>query len=191
MRSKQTPAAINTTRSLQANAAHSQGVSVCLQDVAKITGIEPNPAMFQHVRKRMQDLNIPEEKVDLVAGYLEHLPFDDGSFDAVVCTLVLCSVKSQEQALQEMVRVLKPGGAFLFVEHVAADTAGAKANMQSCFNPLNSCLGDGCQLIRDTGAKIAACGLQDVTLNRMHLKDWMLYLHPMIWGTGRKERAPT
>jgi ubiquinone/menaquinone biosynthesis C-methylase UbiE len=52
----------------------------------------------------------------------EALPFADGSFDSVVCTLVLCTVSSPNRALGEIGRVLRPDGRLLFIEHVRADS---------------------------------------------------------------------
>jgi ubiquinone/menaquinone biosynthesis C-methylase UbiE len=59
--------------------------------------------------------------VDLSEAAAEHLPFDDASFDTVVCTLSLCSVVDDRAAIGEMRRVLRPGGQLLLLDHVAAD----------------------------------------------------------------------
>lgn len=57
----------------------------------------------------------------IVPGFAEDMPFDDGEFDAVVCEKVFCQVKDTAKSLSEISRVLKPGGHFVFVEHVAGD----------------------------------------------------------------------
>ena len=62
--------------------------------------------------------------VDVVAGTADDLPAADGSFDAVVVSLVLCSVADVPAALAEMRRVLKPGGELRVFEHVRASTPG-------------------------------------------------------------------
>ena len=55
------------------------------------------------------------------AAPAEDLPFDDATFDTVVCTLVLCGVEDQPRAVREIRRVLKPNGRLLIVEHVRSD----------------------------------------------------------------------
>ena len=157
-----------------------------MQDAIKITGLEPNPAMFPHAHKQAADLHLPEDSLDLVMGYLEKLPFADDTFDVVVCSLVLCSVEYQEAALQEVIRVLKPGGVFLFEEHVAAGAPGLKARLQRFFDPMQRFFGDGCHLTRHTGAAIEAAGFAKVDKHHLQLKGWLLYLLPIIWGTAVK-----
>ena len=58
--------------------------------------------------------------MELSEADAEHLPFDDTSFDTVVCTLSLCSVGDDGTAIIEMHRVLRPGGQLLLLDHVAA-----------------------------------------------------------------------
>lgn len=73
--------------------------------------------MLAAAAKRAADLGL---SVDLREAQAERLPFDDASFDTVVCTLSLCSVADDEAAIGEMYRVLRPGGQLLLLDHVAA-----------------------------------------------------------------------
>src|SRR5262249_58179738 len=82
-----------------------------------ITGIELSPAMLAIARRRATDLG---RDVDLREGDAEHLPFDDGSFDTVVCALSLCTIPSPEAAVAEMRRVLAPGGRLLLLDHIGS-----------------------------------------------------------------------
>jgi ubiquinone/menaquinone biosynthesis C-methylase UbiE len=82
-----------------------------------ITGIELSPAMLAVARQRASDLGRP---ADLREGDAEHLPFDDASFDTVVCALSLCSIPNPAAAIAEMGRVLVPGGTLLLVDHIAS-----------------------------------------------------------------------
>jgi ubiquinone/menaquinone biosynthesis C-methylase UbiE len=84
-------------------------------DVARLVGIDLSPAMLEIARQRARDLSLP---IDLREGSAESLPFQDGSFETVVCTLTLCSVIDACRALSEMARVLQPGGTLVLVEHV-------------------------------------------------------------------------
>jgi ubiquinone/menaquinone biosynthesis C-methylase UbiE len=85
----------------------------------------------------------------------ESLPYDDGSFDTVVASLVLCSVDDQDRALAEIRRVLKPGGRYLFMEHVRSDDP-ALARRQDRYEGLWKAVCFGCHPNRDTLPRIQA-----------------------------------
>lgn len=100
--------------------------------------------------------------LELLAGDAHALPLPDASADAVVCTLVLCSVADPAAALAEVRRVLRPGGAFLFVEHVAADDGTRLRRLQRGLRAPWGWAGDGCRPDRDTLAAIRAAGFARV-----------------------------
>ena len=83
-----------------------------------ITAIELSPAMLAIARQRAADL---AREVSLGEGDAEQLPFDDASFDTVVCALALCTIPSPAAALGEMRRVLRPGGRLLLLDHIGSD----------------------------------------------------------------------
>lgn len=83
----------------------------------RLTGVEFSPAMLALARRRAADLGLP---VDLRAGDAQALEFPDASFDTVVATLSLCAIADDRRAVTEMVRVLRPGGLLLLLDHVAA-----------------------------------------------------------------------
>jgi ubiquinone/menaquinone biosynthesis C-methylase UbiE len=85
--------------------------------------------------------------VEFLEASAETLPLDDGSVDTVVTTWTLCTIPDTPRALAEMRRVLKPGGALLFVEHGRAPEPGI-AWWQDRFDPLWSCIAGGCHLNR-------------------------------------------
>jgi ubiquinone/menaquinone biosynthesis C-methylase UbiE len=82
-----------------------------------ITGIELSPAMLAIARQRATDLGVD---ADLRKGDAEHLPFDDASFDTVVCALALCTIPRPAAAIAEMRRALVPGGRLLLLDHVGS-----------------------------------------------------------------------
>jgi len=82
-----------------------------------ITGIELSPGMLAIARQRATDLG---RDVDLREGDAEHLPFDDASFDTVLCALSLCTIPRPATALGEMRRVLVPGGRLLLLDHIGS-----------------------------------------------------------------------
>ena len=108
---------------------------------------EPDPAMLKRLRRHALPPGAETLEADVSA-----LPFEAGSFDVVVGTLVLCSVGSQESAISEIARVLKPGGAFVFLEHVAGH--GARLRWQRRIEPFWCRLAGHCHLTRDTEAAI-------------------------------------
>ncbi|MEV0273529.1 methyltransferase domain-containing protein [Hamadaea sp. NPDC050747] len=82
-----------------------------------VTGIELSPAMLAYARRRAADLGLA---ADLREGDAEHLPFDDASFDTVVCAFSLCTIPRPPAAIAEMRRVLRPGGDLLLVDHIGS-----------------------------------------------------------------------
>jgi ubiquinone/menaquinone biosynthesis C-methylase UbiE len=82
-----------------------------------LAGIELSPAMLAIARQRAADLG---REVDLRDGDAERLPFDDASFDTVLCALSLCTIPSPEAAVGEMRRVLRPGGRLLLLDHIGS-----------------------------------------------------------------------
>lgn len=79
------------------------------------------------------------------------------------CLQVLCSVPNVQSALAEVKRVLKPGGKFLFIEHVLAPEPDRKLRLfQHILNPLQQATADGCHLNRDTLNSIQSAGFANV-----------------------------
>ena len=91
------------------------------EKVASVTGVDPAPELRAIALSAPHD---PRLAVDVRDGTAEALPFEDKSFDTVVCTFTLCSVCTPAAALSEARRVLKPGGRFLFCEHGLAPDPG-------------------------------------------------------------------
>ncbi|MCC6616687.1 MAG: class I SAM-dependent methyltransferase [Anaerolineae bacterium] len=129
-------------------------------------GVEPNVFMHDHLR-RAAETHGHAPDIRSVPG--EHLPVDDASMDVVVASHVLCSVDDQAQVLSEVLRVLKPGGKFAFVEHVAAPEESNLRLIQRLVEPPWRFVGDGCHLSRDTGAVIESAGFSHVAIERFSL----------------------
>lgn len=123
------------------------------------TGIEPNPFFHPHIQKEATRLARP---VRLRMGLAEDLGLRDESVDAVVGTLVLCSVDEVKPVLKEILRVLKPGGRYYFLEHVAAPNGSCLCRLQQILQPVWQRILDGCRPDRETLPLIAGSGFCQV-----------------------------
>jgi SAM-dependent methyltransferase len=151
-----------------------------LQAGVRWIGVEPNPFFHGRLRARGERLGID---VDVRTAAAEALPAADRSVDAVVASLVLCSVRDPEATLREIRRVLRPGGRFVFVEHVAAPAGTGLRFAQRALAPLWGALADGCHPDRDTGHLIEAAGFADVDIRRFALP--VPIMGPHIAGVAR------
>lgn len=137
--------------------------------VEHLFGIDPDEVMLGRAEKRARRLPFP---VELLLVSAEELPFDDGSFDAVVSTLVFCPVSDPPTALSEVRRVLKRGGEFRLLEHVRMEREPV-AWLQERATPLWKRVAGGCHLDRDTLAAVREVGFEVERVER-HLDGLML-----------------
>ena len=151
-------------------------------DLDELVLSEPDPHMSAQLRKK---LRIPARVVEAPA---ERLPFADDSFDTVALTLVLCTVPDQQAALREIDRVLKPGGLFLFLEHVRAEDPGL-ARWQDRLHTPWKWFGDGCHCNRDTLSTIESSPLDLERSERGSMPKAPSIVRPMVRGSARS--APT
>ena len=114
----------------------------------------------------------------------ESLPFADASFDCVVTTLVLCMVRDADAVVREARRVLKPGGEFLFYEHVVSPRPPGQW-WQHKLNPLWKCFTTGCNLDRDLSASIRAAGFNSVQIESFDLSVGLPVTIPNIVGVAK------
>lgn len=125
--------------------------------------------------------------VEAAIASADALPFPDTSFDTVVATLVLCSVPNQATALAEIRRVLKPGGRFLFIEHVRADDPG-RARWQDRLEGFWQVVGDGCHPNRATLAGIERAGFAIEDLEQGEVPKVPPIVRPYILGSASPAR---
>ena len=109
--------------------------------------IEPDPHMRRRAEQKANDLDLD---IEIRPEGAQSLPYADDSFDVVIASLVFCTIPDVDAALDEVARVLKPGGEFRFLEHVHAD--GWLAHVQDAANPVWRRGAAGCHLNRDTAA---------------------------------------
>lgn len=146
-------------------------------------GVEPNPHMHDYLREKAQTLGL---NIELHQGTAERLPVDDNQMDAVVSTLVLCSVPDLAGTLAEIVRVLKPGGQFMFIEHVAASKGTLLRQVQRGIRPVWKMLGDGCHPDRETWKALEAAGFGQVNYEHFSGPVPIPVVKPHIIGVATK-----
>lgn len=137
--------------------------------VERLFGIDPDEVMLGRAEKRARGLPFP---VELLLASAEALPFDDGSFDAVVSTLVFCTIPDPPKALGEVRRVLKRDGEFRLLEHVRMRHKPA-GWLQEKATPLWKRVAGGCHLDRDTLAAVREAGFEVERVGR-HLDGFVL-----------------
>lgn len=115
------------------------------EHIHKLVAIDANPGVHKLAQKRINHSSIT---VDHRVLNGEQLPMSDNTFDSVVSTWTLCSIANIDQALQEIHRVLKPGGRFFFIEHGLSRDRNVQA-WQNRLNPLQNIIADGCNLNRN------------------------------------------
>ena len=126
---------------LVAGAGSGLDVAVLGARVTELVLLEPDPTLAAYLRRQ-------HPGVRLVASPAEHMELEDQIFDTVITSLVLCSVFDVAQVLREIHRVLKPGGQYLFMEHVKHGAPLASA-VQTSLTPLWKRIAGGCRLNRD------------------------------------------
>lgn len=155
--------------------------------VGSLTVLEPEPAMARRLERRVQGSTGRAAGATVVQATAERLPFDDASFDTVVSTLVLCTVKDPVRVLSELRRVLRTDGKLLFIEHVRAQNERL-GRWQDLMLPLNRLVGNGCHCNRRTLDGIRAAGFEVTSLERDQLTHVPRFVRPLIVGSGARDR---
>lgn len=133
--------------------------------VKSVIGLEPSPELLRMARPRAAAAGVP---ITLLDASAEAIPIDSASVNTVVTTWTLCTVPDASVALAEMRRVLKPGGALLFVEHGRAPEPRI-ARWQDRLDPLWSRLAGGCHLNRKIDELITRNGFRMAALTNVRI----------------------
>jgi ubiquinone/menaquinone biosynthesis C-methylase UbiE len=137
--------------------------------VERLVLVEPDRHMRARLAHRLAE-SPWHGRAELLDATAERLPLDDDAADAVVSTLVLCSVPDQAAALAEIRRVLRPGGTLALLEHVLAEHKPRRAAWQHRLTPLWRRVADGCHLDRRTTDALSAAGFDASDLTRESMR---------------------
>lgn len=161
------------------------GINQQFYDPAKVisfAGMDPSAKGLDYAREAAAEKGW---QADIRQGVGEAIPFEDGSFDCVVCTFTLCSVESQAQTVSELYRILKPGGRLLFAEHGKAPDASVR-KWQDRIEPVWKKIAGGCHLARPIGAPIEQGGFTINQLGARYTPKTPRWAGWMEWGEAVK-----
>jgi len=154
------------------------------KNLNSLTLTEPN----QHMRSKLiAKLDAYQDLPTIMHHWkAESIPAPDDSYDAVVSTLMLCSVKNPQQVLSEIFRVLKHGGKFIFIEHVIATNKPKRLKWQKRIEPFWKIISCGCHLTRDTEKYIKEAGFTIQKISHQSMRGVPGIVRPSIWGEAIK-----
>ncbi|UPK74378.1 class I SAM-dependent methyltransferase [Nocardioidaceae bacterium SCSIO 66511] len=154
-----------------------------LSRVDRWIGLEPSRARFRTLGKASQRLGA---RAEVVRGRAERLPLADQSVDAVLATIVLCSVRDQDRALAEIVRVLRPGGTFVFFEHVEPQPRTWSHRAAKVWAPISRVVDHGCDPTRRTWEALERSEFDDLSVRWFELPAGFGLRMPYIGGEAVK-----
>ncbi len=151
-----------------------------------LIALEPNRYMHHRLRQAAGRRGI---RLELRERMAEQTGLDDHSVDAVISSLVLCSVQDPTAVLAEIRRILRPGGSFRFVEHVVARPGTVTRLAQRVFRRPWAWTFEGCSCERDLEAAVRAAGFAHVEVERYRIATPFLPFNTQIAGVARVAEA--
>ena len=152
-----------------------------LADDAHLIAIEPNPYMHPRLRRAARVHGVDLEIRDVVG---ERIDLPDASVDAVISSLVLCTVSDPDAVLDEVRRVLRPGGRFSFAEHVGAEAGTPTRWVQRVLRRPWAWVFEGCSCERDLATVIRSAGFAGVDLQSYRIHSPFVPFNTHIAGTA-------
>lgn len=151
--------------------------------VTEVVAVEPEPYLRARAERAAAAAPMPVRVQPGLAGELE---LDPGSFDAAVCSLVLCSVPDQRAALIDLRRGLRPGGQLRFLEHVRGSGA-MKSSVQRGLDRsgLWPAMAGGCHCSRDTMTVLRETGFEIEEVQTIDLGPSWAFTNPHVIGVAR------
>jgi ubiquinone/menaquinone biosynthesis C-methylase UbiE len=157
--------------------------------VDRVVLTEPDRHMRTILEQKVATRPAPPD-LTAVDAPADALPLDDGEADAVVVTLVLCSVPDPESALEEFLRVLRPGGRLAYIEHVSAFDSPKRATWQRRLEPIWKRVAGNCHLTRRTEQAILDAGFETEEERREDMRASMPLVARTVRGSALAPDAP-
>lgn len=153
--------------------------------VTEVVAVEPERYLRELAVQAARSAPVAVRVIDGVAG---QLPVEPAAFDAGVASLMLCSVRDPARALAELLRVIRPGGALRFYEHVRASSPGLARVQQTLDALVWPRLFGGCHTSRNTRAAIEAAGFHIETYRSFPFRPCLLAfpVAPHVLGAARR-----
>jgi len=149
---------------------------------ATLVAVEPNRYMHGQLRAAAHRRGM---QLQLRESLAEQTGLPDQSVDAVISSLVLCSVEDPDAALAEIRRILRPGGTFRFVEHVVAEEGTVTRAAQRILRRPWAWTFEGCSCERDLETSVRAAGFASVSVERYRLRTPFLPFNTHIAGIAQ------
>jgi ubiquinone/menaquinone biosynthesis C-methylase UbiE len=155
-----------------------------LRPGTRLYAIEPNIHMHPRLRRASRSAGV---EVTILPTGAETIPLPDASVDEVICSLVLCTVEDPDRALAEIRRVLRPGGRFRFVEHVAAPPGSLRRRVQQAIQRPWAYLFEGCHTHRETPDLVARAGFRSLRIEHRMLRHSPFWpVNTAVWGIAQR-----
>ena len=151
--------------------------------VTKLVLTEPNKDLRRILERNVSNKGL--DHIQIADDTAEQIRAEDESFDCVVASEVFCCVSDLGTTLAEIKRVLKPGGYFVFSEHVAAAEGTSRRRWQNRINAIWRAIG-GCHLNRETEAAIMTAGFKMRKITRETNGKGLAKVLPFIRGIAEK-----
>lgn len=152
--------------------------------VTELVLTDPSPSMLSRLREAVRHAAPPGRHAEVAGADVQWLPFGDDTFDTVVSTFVQCSVADPARSLREIARVLRPGGRYLFLEHVRAPDGAVLARVQDALAVPHRVIAAGCHPNRDGAAILARSPLVVERLHRTTMPRSSPTVRPLIVGSA-------
>jgi SAM-dependent methyltransferase len=152
-----------------------------VQPGTKVIAVEPNPYMHRSLRLAAERHGIELEIRDVVG---ERIDLPDSSTDAVISSLVLCTVANPSQVVSEVHRVLRPGGRYSYLEHVAAEGGTLTRGVQRVVRRPWAWVFEGCSCERDLETVIRSAGFSSVENRSYRIHSPFVPFNTQISGTA-------
>lgn len=176
-------------RTLEIGAGSGFNLPHYTERVTELVVSEPSPHMREHLRERLEADPLPVGRWELADASAEHLPFEDASFDTVTGGFIMCSIPDPEGALAEIARVLRPGGRYIFLEHVHAGEGTVLGRFQDLIEIPHRYIAAGCHPNRRTWELIEDSPLEVERLDRGKQPRAVPSVRPTILGSAIRPAA--